>query len=147
MENLSKNGIARLLTRPLQFAVKSSGQKLRRRRNIKLWKNWNNWSRNLCIQFLYKPFSDLKSWSHWSHLKTLLFLSSASFSGAVSFSEDFLSVEGTGFFCRNSALLLAFLLKADGLFLFFDLVDEPSPLVSKENEKEPTLRAKLKVCT
>ena len=28
MENLSKNGIARLLTRPLQFAVKSSGQKL-----------------------------------------------------------------------------------------------------------------------
>ena len=33
MENLSKNGIARLLTRPLQFAVKSSGQKLRRRRN------------------------------------------------------------------------------------------------------------------
>ena len=50
--------------------------------------------------------------------------------------------------CKNSALLLAFLLKADGLFLFFDLVYEPSSLVSKENEKEePTLRVKLKVCT
>ena len=49
--------------------------------------------------------------------------------------------------CRNSALFLAYLLKVEGLFFFFDLIDEPSPLVSKENEKEePTLRVKLKVC-
>ena len=48
---------------------------------------------------------------------------------------------------RNSALLLAFLLKVDGVFLFFDKGVEPSPLVSKENEKEePTLMVKLKVC-
>ena len=48
---------------------------------------------------------------------------------------------------RNSALLLAFLLWVDGLFLFFTKVDEPFPLVSKENVKEePALRVKLKVC-
>ena len=48
---------------------------------------------------------------------------------------------------RNAALLLAFLRTVEGLFFFFSMVDEPSPLVSKENEKEePTLRVKTKVC-
>ena len=79
-------------------------------------------------------------------IENFLLLFSASFSGEVSSSEDLLSVEGSGFLFRNSALLLAFLLMVDGLFFFFDLIDEPSPLVSKENEKEePTLRLKLKV--
>ena len=44
-------------------------------------------------------------------------------------------------------LLLEFLLWVDGVFLFFDNVVKPFPLMSKENVKEgPTLRVKLKVC-
>ena len=80
-------------------------------------------------------------------IENFLLLFSASFSGEVSSSEDLLSVEGSGFLFRNSALLLAFLLKVDKDFFFFDLVNEPSPLVAREIKKEPTLRVKLKVCT
>ena len=79
-------------------------------------------------------------------IENFLLLFSASFSGEVSSSEDLLSVEGSGFLFRNSALLLAFLLKVVKDFFFFDLVNEPSPLVAREIKKEPTLRVKLKVC-
>ena len=90
--------------------------------------------------WIFKPFSEFKLLSHWSHLNAFLSLVSASFSGVASVVEDFLSGEGQRFLSKNSALLLAFLLKVDGLFLFFDKGVEPSPLVSKENEKEePTL--------
>ena len=98
----------------------------------------------LCVlpMWIFKPFSDLKLFSHWAHWKTL------SSSGSVSFStEGSFSGGGPCFLARNSALLLEFLLWVDGLFLFFDNVVESSSLVSKENEKEePTLRVKLKVC-
>ena len=103
----------------------------------------------LCVlpMWIFRPFSDLKLFSHWSHLKTFSSSGSASFSGVVSIKEGSLSGGGPCFLDRNSALLLEFLLLVDGLFLFFDKVDEPSPLVSKENVKEgPTLRVKLKVC-
>ena len=74
----------------------------------------------LCVfpTCIFKPFSDLKSLSHWSHLNSFAFTGRATFSG-VNFSvEDSLS-GGPRFFARNSALLLAFLLRVDGLFLFF----------------------------
>ena len=72
---------------------------------------------------------------------------SASFSGVVSMEEGFFLGGVPCFLARNSALLLEFLLWVDGLFLFFNKVDDPSPLVSKENVKEgPTLRVKLKIC-
>ena len=70
-----------------------------------------------------------------SHLSGVVFSAEDSFSG------------GPRFFARNSALLLAFLLRVDGLFLFFVKDEVPFPLVSKEKAKEePTLRVKLKIC-
>ena len=70
----------------------------------------------LCVlpMWIFKPFSDLKLFSHWSHWKTI------SSSRSVSFStEGSLSGGGPCFLARNSALFLAFLLWVDGLFLFF----------------------------
>ena len=93
----------------------------------------------LCVfpTCIFKPFSDLKSFSHWSHLNSFAFTGRATFSG-VDFSG------GPRFFARNSALLLAFLLRVDGLFLFFVKDEVPFPLVSKEKAKEePTLMVKL----
>ena len=50
------------------------------------------------------------------------------------------------FFFRNSSLLLAFLLRVEGLILFFATVDFTSlPLVSREKEKEVLVSLKLKV--
>ena len=99
--------------------------------------------------WIFKPFSDLKIFSHWSHLKAF---SSATFS-TVSFTEACsLWVESkvvdSSFFFKNSALLLAFLLKADGVFLFFFALEAKatSPLVAKEKEKlSPMVKAKEKV--
>ena len=56
--------------------------------------------------WIFKPFSELKLLSHWSHLNAFLSLVSASFSGVASVVEDFLSGEGQRFLSRNPALLL-----------------------------------------
>ena len=50
------------------------------------------------------------------------------------------------FFFRNSSLLLAFLLREEGLILLFATMDFTSlPLVSTEKEKEELVSLKLKV--
>ena len=82
----------------------------------------------LCVfpTCIFKPFSDLKSLSHWSHLNSFAFTGRATFSG-VDFSEEDSFSGGPRFFARNSALLLAFLLRVDGLFLFFVKDEVPFP--------------------
>ena len=54
---------------------------------------------------------------------------------------------GSAFFCRNSALRLAFLLTAEGLFLFTaSAAGVRLSLVSKENAKvEPMVSEKVKI--
>ena len=54
---------------------------------------------------------------------------------------------GSDFFCRNSALRLAFLLLAEGLFLFTaSAAGVRLSLVSKENAKvEPMVSEKVKI--
>ena len=77
--------------------------------------------------WIFKPFSDLKLLSQWSHLKV--------------FSE----VGAMSFFLRSSSLLLASRLRVDGVFFFFWGIETSFPLVSTENEKfGPMLKEKEK---
>ena len=78
--------------------------------------------------WIFRPLSDLKVLSHWSHLKAF------SVVGALSF------------FFRNSSLLLASRLRVDGVFFFFCWSGKISfPLVSTEKEKlGPMLKEKEK---
>ena len=62
--------------------------------------------------WIFKPFSDLKLLSQWSHLKV--------------FSE----VGAMSFFLRSSSLLLASRLRVDGVFFFFWGIEASFPLVS-----------------
>ena len=81
--------------------------------------------------WIFKPFSVLKLDSQWSHWKasscvTVFWLDSKPVEEAASYWD---------FFIKNSCLRLAFLLRADGLFLLLaDMVFLPS-LVSKEKVK------------
>ena len=95
--------------------------------------------------WIFKPFSVLKLDSQWSHGKAS--------SCVTIFSEAFwldskpvVEAAGWDFFIRNSCLRLAFLLRADGLFLLLaDMVSLPS-LESKEKEKvEPMERENLNI--
>ena len=75
--------------------------------------------------WIFKPFSDLKVLSHWSHLKA------------------FSTVGALSFFLRSSSLLLASRLRVDGVFFFFWGVETSFPLVSTEKEKlGPMLKEK-----
>ena len=76
--------------------------------------------------WIFKPFSDLKVLSHWSHLKA------------------FSTVGALSFFLRSSSLLLASRLRVDGVFFFFFWAANTSfPLVSTEKEKlGPMLKEK-----
>ena len=72
----------------------------------------------LCVfpMWIFKPFSDLKLFSHWSHLKT--FFTVSSLGARVTSMKSAVHERGSDFFFfRNSALRLAFLLIAEGLFL------------------------------
>ena len=97
--------------------------------------------------WIFKPFSDLKIFSHRSHLKAFssTTLSTASFTETCSLCVESI-VEVSSFFFRNSALLLAFLLKAEGVFFFALEAKATSPLVAKEKEKlSAMVKAKEKV--
>ena len=77
--------------------------------------------------WIFKPFSDLKVLSHWSHLNT------------------FSTVGALSFFLRSSSLLLASRLRVDGVFFFFWGAKTSFPLVSTEKEKlGPMLKEKEK---
>ena len=68
--------------------------------------------------WIFKPFSDLKVLSHWSHLNA------------------FSAVGALSFFLRSSSLLLASRLRVDGVFFFFFWDAKTSfSLVSTEKEK------------
>ena len=102
----------------------------------------------LCVfpMWIFKPFSDLKLFSHWSHLKT--FFTVSSLEARVTSMKSAVHERGSDFFFfRNSALRLAFLLIAEGLFLFTALAagGKQLSLVSKENAKvEPMVTEKVK---
>ena len=75
--------------------------------------------------WIFKPFSDLKVPSHWSHLNV------------------FSAVGALSFLFRKSSLLLASRLRVDGVFFFFWSVETSFPLVSTEKEKlGPMLKEK-----
>ena len=86
----------------------------------------------------FSPFTEAASYSQWSHLSSV--------------AAGSLEVRGDEFCCflaRNSALLLAFLRRVEGLafFLMTWLVTTSLLLVSKEKEKEvPKAMEMLKVC-
>ena len=80
----------------------------------------------LCI---FNPFSELKTFSHWLHLKV---------------PEEF-----SNFFFKKSSFLFWFLLSLDGLgfFFFFFTTWLVSPLVSREKVKEgPRVMEMEKFC-
>ena len=80
--------------------------------------------------WIFKPFSDLKVPSHWSHLNV------------------FSAVGALSFLFRKSSLLLASRLRVDGVFFFllgFAKTSTSFPLVSTEKEKlDPMLMQKAK---
>ena len=100
--------------------------------------------------WIFKPFSDLKKFSHWSHLKTLFSTTSskASSSETFSLSDEVSTVETSSFLFKNSDLLLASLLRVEGVFFFFFPFEAEAsfPLVSNEKEKlSPRIKVKEKV--
>ena len=101
--------------------------------------------------WIFRPFSELKIFSHWSHFIEL----ENSTGGSFSFSEDALSdSKAVAFLFRNSSLLRLFLRLADGLSFFTTFTsaflgskEASSCLVFREMVKlEPTDREKLNVC-
>jgi hypothetical protein len=74
----------------------------------------------LCVfpTWIFKPFSDLKVFMHWSHLKTPSLLSLLGPWAPPQVGPSG-SPELSSFFFKNSDLLLAFLRKVDGVFFFF----------------------------
>ena len=81
--------------------------------------------------WIFRPFSDLKSLSHWLHLKVFFTWLDGSVSVECSFSS------ASFFLFKWSSFLFKFLLRVDGLFFFFFVSNEViSFLVSKEKENE-----------
>ena len=93
--------------------------------------------------WIFKPFSFLNVFSHWSHGKESTWLDSRS--GSLSSTLDC----GFDFFSKNSSLRLVFLFRVEGLAFFFVPPGASLLRESRVKEKvEPILREKLnqKLC-